>query len=515
MDQGLLKQSGVEKMVRRSYAFFYEYRYAVLGALFCGLLAYTYAFTNKLVNWDELMYLFDKGATLESGRWGLVLLCLVFPNYSMPWIYGIISLFLITAAICLCLHTFCIRSGVLQFLVAGAMMTFPSMAATVSYTFTISAYAAALLLAIAAVYFLSRGGWKYAAAALLCSVVSVSIYQAYIAVTASLLILVLIQWVLQQERSEKTLFLTGLGYVLFLAAALGIYWVSARLAWQLSGTTVGSYADSALTMNRMDILHNVKNAYASSFRILVSGFYGLIATPASRVSHLLCGGILMAEVLLWMKRNPNPLRIALLVFLAALLPVSMNCMFLFVNDIMIHSLVMYGFTSLYVLTAIVLEQTQFLILAREGWNRIRKWSYDIVLLGMVVVIAGNIYFANKGYLNLHLQYEATHSFATTVITTLQNTPGFQADSRVALVGQYQRPRELEEQFSCLSGIYGLEGITPNTYSIAKLFEYYCGVKLNLVSAGGMAGNEEFARMPVYPAYGSVREIDGIFVVRLS
>lgn len=340
MNQGLLSNSGFEKWITQSRGFFWKYRFAVLGALACGMLAYGYAFTNKLVNLDELMYLFGKGATLESGRWGLVLSSWIFPDFSMPWIYGVVSLVIITAAICLCLHTFQIENGLLQFLVAGAMITFPSLAATMTYTFTISAYAVSLYLAILPVYLISRGGWKRVLLALVCSVVSVSIYQAYIAVTASLLILLLIRKTLANEESEKKLFVTGLGYVLFLAASLGFYWLSAQLVWRITGTTAGSYADSALTMNRLDVLRNLKNAYASSFRILVSGFYGIIATPAARISHWLCAGILAVEVLLWMKKNPNPRRFALLVFLAALLPVSMNCMFLFVNDIMIHSLVM-------------------------------------------------------------------------------------------------------------------------------------------------------------------------------
>lgn len=171
--------------------------------------------------------------------------------------------------------------------------------------------------------------------------------------------------------------------------------------------------------------------------------------------------------------------------------------------------------SLYVLTAIVLEQTQFLLVSKAVWNRIRKGCYDLVLLGMAVVISGNIYFANKAYLNLHLQYESTHTFANTVISALQNTPNFQADSEVAFVGTYEKPQSMKQQYSYLTGIYGLEGITPNTYSVAYLFEYYCGMKLNLVSAGGVQETEEFSQMPVFPGNGSVREIDGIFVVRLS
>ena len=523
MNHSLLSETTLEQWYSRCAAFFREYRYAFGGALLCGLLAYTYAFTNKLVNLDDLYYLFGKGATLESGRWGLVLLSLVFPDYSMPWVYGILSLLLISFGIVLCIHMFSIQNKALQFLVAGLMVTFPAMAATFSYTFTISSYAVSFVTAILPAYLLypkegKRIDGKRAALALMSSVFSVSIYQAYIAITASLLILILIQRILTGKETEKQLFFTGLGYVVFLALSLGLYWLSAKVVWSITGTHVGSYADAALTFDRTAILRNVKNAYACTFRIFVSGFYELIATPVAKAAHLFCGALAVVEALIWMGQKRNPARIALLIFVTAMLPLTMNCMFLFVNDIMIHSLVMYAFTSVYLLTAILLETCQNIFLGKSLWNRLRKRGYEALLWAMALIIAGNIYFANKGYLNLHLQYESTQSFASTVIAALQNTPGFEKDSKVAILGTYKKPQSMYDAFGYLEGIHGLEGIAPYTYSIAKLFEYYNGIQLNFASGEDLSGvysSEAFANMPPFPGNGSVQQINGVFVVRLS
>ena len=71
-----------------------------LAALFTGLLAHGFAFTNKLLNHDEIESLFGKGATVTSGRWGLELVKLLFPDWSMPWIYGIISVVLLAVSVC-------------------------------------------------------------------------------------------------------------------------------------------------------------------------------------------------------------------------------------------------------------------------------------------------------------------------------------------------------------------------------------------------------------------------------
>lgn len=72
-----------------------EYRYVIFGTMLIGLLAYAFAFTNKIPNHDDLAALFSKGTTGQSGRFGLQWLTRIFPNYSMPWIYGILSLAII------------------------------------------------------------------------------------------------------------------------------------------------------------------------------------------------------------------------------------------------------------------------------------------------------------------------------------------------------------------------------------------------------------------------------------
>ena len=74
-----------------------EYKLPLITGFVFGLAANLYAFTNKFVNADELEYLFSKGATLSSGRWALALTSCIFPDVSMPWIYGVIAVMILSA----------------------------------------------------------------------------------------------------------------------------------------------------------------------------------------------------------------------------------------------------------------------------------------------------------------------------------------------------------------------------------------------------------------------------------
>lgn len=520
MNTGLLSRTRGERLFAPLLALLKEYRFPIMGSLFCGFLAYTYAFTNKLVNLDEMLYLFSKGVTTESGRWGLELCSFLFPDQSMPWIYGVLSLLILTAGICLCIRIFSIQSHLLQFLLAGILITFPSQIATFAYTYTASSYAVSFLLAVCAVCFLCCSNRKpfHFVLALACSVLSVSIYQAYISITASLLVLSLIKDILGTFQIEKKLFAKGLCYVVFLALSLGIYWIITNLIWNTTEASIGGYAYSALSFSPATIISSIKEAYVRFYGMLRYRHYSLITGTLSHVIHFVCIALSGAEVLLWMLHSKKPFRILLLLFLLGILPLSINCIFLFIHPDMIHSLVMFAFASLYILVAIILENGQFLLARRDFWNNIRLVYYDVLLACIAVVTACNIYFANGAYLNLYLQYENTYSFTTSVLATLENTPGYQAGDKVALIGKFTEPEYEEENLAFLNGVQGLMGISPNSYSIRTMFKFYNGSDVNLIGweeALRVGDTPEFRQMPSYPSYGYIRKIDDIFVIKLS
>ena len=122
----LLFQRILRELVRLGNA----YRIPLVSALVFGFLAHTFAFTNKLVNHDEVQCLFSKGATVVSGRWGLGALDSVFPNVSMPWIYGVITIALLAISVCFLVSVLRIRCKWMQVLAAGLVLTFPSLTGT-------------------------------------------------------------------------------------------------------------------------------------------------------------------------------------------------------------------------------------------------------------------------------------------------------------------------------------------------------------------------------------------------
>ena len=179
------EQSCIEQAVGILRGKLSDNQVAFFATIIIGLITHMFMFSNKLVNHDDIHELFGKGATISSGRWGLALLEAIFPNYSMPWIYGAISLVLIAVAVCLIIKLFSIRNKILQVLLAGLIVSFPAQVGTFCYMFTSAPYALSLVLAVTAVVVFEKGTWKSKLVASVLGILSLSIYQAYIAIIAS------------------------------------------------------------------------------------------------------------------------------------------------------------------------------------------------------------------------------------------------------------------------------------------------------------------------------------------
>ena len=486
------------------------------ASLISGFLAYTFFFTNKLLNHDEAYSLFYKGATVESGRWGLGGIDLIFPNISMPWIYGVLTILLIAVAACFIVRLFDIRSKLFQALLAGCVLVFPSLTGTLTYMFTASSFAVSFLLAVVAVWLLQHPSPLWGIPAVVCMVASLSIYQSYISVAAGLLVLALIRRLLLGE-DVRSVIRQGIFFLLFLIVSLGLYYISVQVVLRIKNVSLGSYADSNVSFQLSAIPTGIVQAYSSFLAFFSSGKAGLMPTVFLRWMHVL--GIAAACVLLtlWGIRNRQPGRLLLLAALIAILPLAINCMYLFTVPDAVHTLVLYGFISVYVLIVIAADVCLPLVDLGRGRKLLRRLGLNVMALSMVCIITSNIYVANAASLHLLLQQENTRAFYTTLVADLQQTPGFDEGTRLAVIGSYRNP-EFDKKFSFLQQLTGTAGIHPGSYSRQRFLEYYLGFSLDFASDEKMAeiqSSPEFAAMPIYPYHGSIQKIGNCLVVKLS
>lgn len=489
--------------LRRQYL---DNRAPFLAALLTGLAAHMFMFTNKLVNHDDIEALFYKGATVTSGRWGLELSKLLLPNWSMPWIYGIITLLLIAVSVCIMLRVLRIRSRLSQILLAAAVVTFPSLTGTYCFMFTSAAYGLAFLLAVLCVWLYQRGGAGNAALAVLSLVLCLGIYQAYIAITASIFVLLMIQRCLEEESDVWQIVLYGLKALAMMAVALAVYFAITLLVFRFTGAEFNSYVIDNVN-DKASLLGKIRMAYENFRDIFTFRNYSLISSECARYAHLLLLGVMLVGLVL-AARGSRPLNWVLLAVLVLLLPLSVNCMYLLMSPQSIHTLVLYSFVCLYFLGAVILEKLG---------PRAALPAKDITALLLCVIVASNVYFANMTYLKMHLQYENASAFYISLIAQIKETEGFDEDCRVAIIGQQDN---LLYPFPELSteGLLGPSQDLVNIYSRENFFRRYLGFSVPFASQeelDALRKTAQFAQMAEYPYQGSVQKIGEYVVVKLG
>lgn len=111
-------------------------------------------------------------------------------SYSLPFFNGLITILVLAVCACLITELFDIQNSLNRILVGAIIVCFPTITSTMFFMFCAPHYAVAILFSILAVYFVDqkRFGWIGSVFLLACSM---GIYQAYLPVTTSLMVLLL------------------------------------------------------------------------------------------------------------------------------------------------------------------------------------------------------------------------------------------------------------------------------------------------------------------------------------
>ncbi len=495
------------KKNRALLSFAEEYKLPFFFGVACFLAAHMAAVTNKLVSMDELEYLFQKGATLSSGRWFLPITSFVFPDVSMPWIYGVISAVLLSLACCVIIRTFAIKSRILQVLLTAVIVTFPAETLTLTYIFTSAPYALALLLFSLSVYVLTRGKKSGYIISALLFCFACAIYQAYLSLAASLFVVYIIQKLLNAEWTAKEGIIFGLKCLAVMIAGLVVYFAVNKLLQTIVGTQYNDYAANSLNLELTPekLINAVKSAYILFYYFFRYKYLQYIPTKAAQLANALLFATVFLVIAIRLIKDRDFARKGLTVLLLVLLPLAINCIVIFP---FVHPLMLYGFITMYVLAAFVLDAE------RERASKI-SW-YDVGALCLALVLLCNINYSNKIFLKQKLVYEQSYSFYSTLLSRIKMLPDYSDDDKIALLGtgseQIYPISEIETK-----NLISVGDELVSVYSRDKLIKYYLGASLEVIDETELtqAQLDAALAMPRYPADGAIAKDNGVILVRLD
>ena len=472
--------------------------------LLFGFAAHMFMLTNKISFGGDVSSIFDKGATYISGRWGLELIKWLLPDISMPWFNGLFSLLLVSAAVCVMLELFEIKSRGLQILLGGLIICFPAQSATLCYMFTCAPYALSLLMSVLSVYLFEN--WSSRLRFALCPLMiifSCSIYQGYFAFASSFCVLIMIKELLENEDSGKV-FRHGLKMLGFLVGSVAVYGLTVPLAAKLAGLPVLDAIN-----DEQSLLLRFAVAYSAYIKTWLLGYFAYVNCAVSMLCHL---ALVAVAALLAAKdqlKDKNFRRIGLLALCVFLFPLSCYCVYLLSDNGYIHSLALYPFCSVYLLMAVIFEK----FLASDK-RRVR------LLVGglMGIIIFCNILFANKLYFQTWIEFESKRDFYSSLMAVVTLTEGFEEGVELAVIGDAPTMERDFEQFFDLSGFQHPSNSITHVEHVEGFVNNCLGYELPFADGeecAALAENEEVLAMPVYPYHGSVKRVGDYMVLRLA
>ena len=487
-----------------------------------GMAAHIYVITNSVQNYDSVTW-FPKGvgAGIKSGRWMLNIfksLESIGGCYNLPVFNGLLTLLVLAISACIIVNIFRIKDMLHCVLLGGILICFPSVTSTMVFMYTAPYYAIAILLSVLAVWLYER--WKFGfLGSIVCIACALGTYQAYLPLTASLFLVLLIYKCIDEELNWKKGIVLGIRYLVTMLLGVLLYYLVLQIllkCWNYSLTDYQGISDMG-KISVSTLGESVKKTYYNCVGLIKQDYESLNNTVVIRCCILgmyLCS-ILLGVILVFGARRRFQERV-IIILLVLIIPIAVDSIEILCPNSRIYTLMLYSMSSLYLLPILVIELFERKFENRMKIRTISKW---IVSICMIVVIVSYTYSSNGAYMLMDYTESQTENHLSSLIDRIKNVPGYKDELPVVFVGDNIEDETIVNKWENSPFNYGGTATNLlNTYSRRSFMINILGYSYNKPTSNEkkkIMGNPKVWEMPVYPDDGSIEVIDDIVVVRLA
>ncbi len=217
---------------------------ALVSSFFWGIVAHAYGFLHGSLTHDSLA---DMNAAEGDNLWKIALGRVLVPLYhtltrgdvTLPWMNGVLAMVYIALAVFLVTKIFKVQSKLLIFIVAGIFVvnnTVTATAATYMHDFDQNIFA--LFCSVGAVYLWQRSPKGFLLAIIPVGI-SMALYQAYISVSITLIMIILLLGLFEGEE-VKSVFIKGMKALAMLLGGSVIYFLLVKFVLFVTATELRS-----------------------------------------------------------------------------------------------------------------------------------------------------------------------------------------------------------------------------------------------------------------------------------
>lgn len=487
---------------------------AFVAAFVIGVLVHAPIMLSDIPNHDGLDSLYFDQNMITSGRWFLTIACGFSSYFTVPWLIGLLGLFLLALSAAALVDFLEVESSWAVVLISGMLVAFPALASTFAYVFTLDGYMMAFCFAVLSVWCVKRWNKGFIAGGLFLAF-SMGIYQSYLAL-AVLLSIYGILMIFMTENPVKDKLLAGARYLFMGIIGVAGYYLILQLLLKIQGKELASYQgiDGMGAGLTGGLIGTVKSMYLDFFAFTLKGNV-LMNNGFSLVAVLVLAFLTLAVLVRlavnrgWLK---SPWFYAVLLLLAVGVPVATNLILVVSPNVTYHLLMRYQWVLFPICMVAFVSRY-----GRVKW----QWAAEWLLLTAGSVLAFNFVVTDQiAYSNLEKKYEKTYAYCLRLLDRIEQTEGYYPGIPIAMIGVVG-----DEQFPVTDltahvtgNMIGMNGdyllYTCENYRL--FMRSYLGATLNIQKPAAMAEmyyHEEYVAMDSFPGENSIKIIDGIMYIK--
>lgn len=516
----------IDSLVEKSFAHIKkQWKWAFAAALVVGIMTHMYVMTNNLMTPDGTWNIYSDQDMLILGRQFLTYACGISSFYNLPWLNGLLAILYISVTAVVIVEVFNIKSSVLASLTGGLLCTFPTVASTFCYIFTIDGYMLAMLLSVLAVLITDRHKWGWIAGTVLIGF-SLGIYQAYYAMSITLCILILLKEVLNNKETKQILLKAG-RFVLMGISGYIFYVITLKLMLTVKNVEVTGYqgTDKLLGNPFANVLEGAFVAIRSFASFAVKSNV-LTTTVPMTIAYVLLAVIGVSLFIYLFIRNRcyrHWDKVLITVILTLAVPFGISPAILMESDVFFHLLMRMPWALFFVFALVLGEMASD---ATETNSKNKLLSVYAPVLGTIcaaVLVFEFAKTANIVYFTLNERYEKTYGLCLRIVDRLEETEEYKTGDHVALMGGYPDREYYPETcitWRDLSGYFDPNGeyVVSDAGKLSDFCYHYLNftiVPATYEEHGVIANSEEYLNMPKFPDRESIKKIDNVWVIKLN
>lgn len=495
-----------------------DYRLVILASFVAAIIIHLPLFTQNILTADVLLntgYYSFYSWEISLGRFGLYVVGLLKGFLVIPQLEIFLSILLFIGSIILIFDLLEIKNKVIQILCGILVSLSPVVSATLLFHYCAFAYSLAFFLSVLAIYLLVKSkhkSVKYVIPSFLITL-SLSMYQAYLAISLTLLLLWWMVQILKKKFLWKEFFIS---FGIIVLGAL-FYFILMKLSLLIFHVDLSSYrgASEFGIDTIFDIPSRIINAYQSFYQYYFTDSIVSNSNMFMQVFYIVMFILLFIGIGYSFYQNKISFKHSLLFLLfLTLIPVFINIIVIILPDTKMQLLMSSAYLLVFFFGCYFMQD--------------KKVFPILIVFLFIFMIRGYIIQDSATYQTLEHTYQKTYSIASDIRNHI-NELGYK--KQVMIAGNlnqnaYYTKKSSTELGNISTYTYGFvsnyslfwDEYTNMKNGWSRFMERELGTSITFVSSDTyqeILDGSKYQKMECYPSNKSIQLIDDVIVVKLA